>query len=134
VEAVEYLCELAILVETGEELTKAEIEEQMKDETLAAVLKDMDFNKRTVDEVLGSPEEAKAESMPDPVKMCDNSKRNIAQMKQHRADHKGEKRGFRFNPEIDRFLFKRDAVYREVFSGSPVSNGKAFRPAGLWAP
>jgi hypothetical protein len=46
---------LAILVETGEELTQAEIEEQMRDETLAAVMKDMDFNQRTVDEVLGSP-------------------------------------------------------------------------------
>lgn len=54
IEAVENLCELAILVETGEELTEDEIEEQMRDETLAAVLKGMDFNQRTVDEVLGS--------------------------------------------------------------------------------
>ena len=106
----------------------------MRDETLGAVLKAMDFNQRTVDEVLGSPAEAKAESMPDPNTLAENSKRNIQQMKQQRADHKGEKRGFRFSPDLDRFLFQRSAVYREVFSGSPVSNRKAFRPAGLWAP
>lgn len=62
----------------------------MKDETLDAVLGAMDFNQKTVDEVLGSPAEAKLESMPDPVTLCENTKRNITSLKQNRADKKGQ--------------------------------------------
>ena len=61
----------------------------MKDETLDAVLGAMDFNQKTVDEVLGSPAEAKLESMPDPITLCLNSQRNITSLKQNRADKKG---------------------------------------------
>jgi hypothetical protein len=66
-----------------------------------------------MDQVLGSGREVKKEGRPAPKELTDNIKRNISQMIK-KAKVK-DKKGFRFNAEIHRFLFKRDPLYREVF-------------------